>query len=268
MKSKSLKQYYKACLSKIGLANRGAFLMGLDTILTDDTFISSYPKSGNTWLRIIIANILFPNEDIYLKNIDDYIQGLYSATEKINAKKEKRFIKSHYPYFNYYPKTIYIYRDYRDVLVSYYHYQKDLKKFGGTFSQFIRNQKLLEEPYGLWQNHIKLALKQKSEQPQRILMFKYEDLHENIEECIKNLIEFLGAKHSVVISEVINKSAFDYLKKMENLHGSEYKKLTSNNFFREGKENIWQDYFNEDDLSYIFSGIEVKNTMKFLGYIN
>ena len=41
-------------------------------------WISSYPKSGNTWLRILLASYYYTNDGIYdekvLKNIDQFPQ--------------------------------------------------------------------------------------------------------------------------------------------------------------------------------------------------
>lgn len=34
-----------------------------------DVFLVSYPRSGNTWARAIIANILYPNESLDALNV-------------------------------------------------------------------------------------------------------------------------------------------------------------------------------------------------------
>jgi hypothetical protein len=34
------------------------------TVFPDDTFIVSYPRSGNTWTRFWIANLLHPEEPV------------------------------------------------------------------------------------------------------------------------------------------------------------------------------------------------------------
>ena len=37
-------------------------------------WIASYPKSGNTWLRLLIANYLWPNDSNPFENLK-YIKG-------------------------------------------------------------------------------------------------------------------------------------------------------------------------------------------------
>ena len=46
------------------------------TVLPDDIFIVSYPKSGNTWLRFLVANIVFPDREINLSNIESTIPDI------------------------------------------------------------------------------------------------------------------------------------------------------------------------------------------------
>ena len=39
-------------------------------VYPDDTFIVSYPRSGNTWTRFLIANLLHPEEPATFANIE------------------------------------------------------------------------------------------------------------------------------------------------------------------------------------------------------
>ena len=42
-------------------------------VFADDVFIVSFPKSGNTWTRFLIANLLHPEEPATFGNIDRLI---------------------------------------------------------------------------------------------------------------------------------------------------------------------------------------------------
>lgn len=91
----------------------------------DDIFLVSYPKSGNTWLRFLVANYFVGDQlTVDLRNIeiivpDIYVHNIYYF-EKL---KGPRIIKSHELFDPRYGKTIYIVRDPRDVALSYWHFQ-------------------------------------------------------------------------------------------------------------------------------------------------
>ena len=40
------------------------------TVMDGDTFIVSYPKSGNTWIRFLIAHLVYKNEENNFANIE------------------------------------------------------------------------------------------------------------------------------------------------------------------------------------------------------
>lgn len=260
----STKQYFRWLPARLGMFNKGAFLHQIDNIFKDDIFLVSFPKSGNTWLRFIIANLL-SKEDISFENIDQYIPDLYTSHNIINTKKEARILKSHNTYFRYYPKTIYIYRDYRDVLVSYHKYQSALNKFKGTIQEFI-NSDALNEPFTSWKNHIISALEHKKKHPESILLISYEELSLNPEEIVTKLITFCEINPINTISEALLKSDFNHLKAIENQKQGNFKKLTGNSFFREGKVGNWKQHLSDSDISFLKKDTELVNLMQQLGY--
>ncbi len=261
-----IKQYIRFFLVKIGLFNKGAFLLAINRLHKDDIFIVSYPKSGNTWLRFLIANMLDNKNTITFNNIDNYVHGIHSAKDIINKKTSKRFIKSHYPFFEYYPKTVYIYRDYRDVLISFYHYQIALQEFKGTFSKFIRSKKNIETPYGSWKEHVSKAFEHKKNKPSSILIIKYEDLHLHPEKFVTEIATFCNIKISQPIDVIIEKCSFNSLKKNENTYGSEFQKQSGQNFFREGKTFEWKKNFSEDDMKWLLETDNNISALQLTGY--
>ena len=87
-------------------------------IRPDDVFIVSYPRSGNTWVRFLMANLLAPDEKITFRNIENYVPSIYKSADTLDTREGRRYIKSHNPCYELYPKLIYVYRDGRDALVS------------------------------------------------------------------------------------------------------------------------------------------------------
>ena len=55
----------------------------------EDIFIFSYVRSGNVWLRFLIANLIFGKEEINLSNANDYIGELATTNEKKTPKTKK-----------------------------------------------------------------------------------------------------------------------------------------------------------------------------------
>ena len=114
-------------------------------------WIASYPKSGNTWLRILLASYFYTKDGIYdetvLKNIEQFPQKKFfdsfnfdqkipsatikfwiKAQEKINHDKKIKFLKTHNAFgkLNNFDFTntensigcVYIVRDPRNVITS------------------------------------------------------------------------------------------------------------------------------------------------------
>jgi Sulfotransferase domain len=90
----------------------------------DDTFLVSYPKSGNTWMRFLIANLLQQDPPVGLLDADCLIPIVDGKSKRFfDEMKSPRIIKSHFSFIPAYKRVIYVVRDPRDVVMSQYHYQ-------------------------------------------------------------------------------------------------------------------------------------------------
>ena len=236
-----------------------AIKLGLSNIYGSDTFIVSFPKSGNTWLRFILANML-TKELVTMKNIDKFVPDIYNFKKQINGKGEPRFIKTHNINLQQYPKTIYIHRDYRDVLVSYYHFQKNLNQYNGSLSSFIKE---IDTPFGSWANHVNEALKFKEKSPKRILFLSYDDLLDNLYENVERIAQFCHITPLKSIEEIVQLCSFESLKNVEQKHGRTFD--TPNlTFFRSGKSKQWETEFSAEDK--VLVNTENGNLFKTLNY--
>jgi estrone sulfotransferase len=263
---RTLKQYYRAVLVKLGLFDETTFRLALDTIYPDDVFLVSYPKSGNTWLRYLIAHALHPGAAIDSTTIDQFVPDVYVAWQKTNVLPRPRFIKTHDTWFEGFPKTVYIVRDYRDVLISFYHYQRALGKFSGTISEFIS---AIDQPhpFGSWKEHVTKALKFRAHHPERMLMIRYEDLHRQPRQILSEVLTFSGVKWTVDLDTAIEASSFSSLQRMEKMKGSELMDKTGSSFFREGKSGTWNSVLSERDLERILHEQGHLTLLKQLNYL-
>src|SRR5580698_1578569 len=94
-------------------------------VLPDDIFLVSYPKSGNTWTRFLLGNLMSPDERVTFVNVERKVPDIYAKSKKALKKiPSPRVIKSHECFDPRYRRVIYIVRDPRDVAVSAYHYDR------------------------------------------------------------------------------------------------------------------------------------------------
>ncbi len=65
-------------------------------VFPDDTFLVSYPKSGSTWARFLVAALANPNETISFLNIDRLLPSISSRSKRdLRNQARPRLIKSH-----------------------------------------------------------------------------------------------------------------------------------------------------------------------------
>lgn len=223
--------------------------MGIQSIENDDTFVVSYPKSGNTWMRFIIANLL-TSERVTFRNLNQFVPGIYGFKNQVNEMSSPRFIKTHDPHFSRFPKVVYIYRDLRDVVISYFHFQKSQNLFDGSISEFIRSTHL--EQFGGWESHVRKAFKFQEKHPDRILMLSYEEMLESLPQQVERIQSFCNISGRKSVDEIVNLCSFDSLKKTEQQFGKVYDEIPFS-FFRAGKAGQWKQELRKEDVKFLES---------------
>lgn len=238
-------------------------------------YLVSFPKSGNTWLRIILSNILSGEKEckIFLNEIQSFIPDSHIRTQLFDAGKpgsifsnlKFQFVKSHEPYSKFYKgkNVIYIVRDGRDVVNSYYHY------LNARSEKIVKIQDLIMKSdkfdFGSWNNHIESWY---NGEHGKFILVRYENLLQNTENEIKRLLNSINFEvPEEVIKKAIKNSAFKKLRSLENKEGVVYKnklRNKSNKFFRKGISGDWKNSFTKQDLKY-FNSTNFE-AMKLSGY--
>ncbi|BAP56001.1 sulfotransferase [Thioploca ingrica] len=245
------------------------------TIFPDDILIVSYPKSGNTWTRFLIANLLFPQEPITFANIEDKIPDIYQSKEReLLHIPRPRILKSHEYFDPRYQRIIYIVRDPRDIAISLYYYNIKFGVFNDNYSidSFIIEhftKKMNINNFGTWGEDVGSWLGAKKDDS-NFLLLRYEDMLSDPKIELKKIAHHL--KISVtdeLIDKVIKQSSFEHMQLLEN-NQSNLWKLTKNTrkdkfFVRSGQSGQWQNKLSTHSIKTIES--TWSQIMMQLGYL-
>lgn len=141
----------------------------------EDVFIASFPRSGNTWMRFVLADI-FAGERISFRSVEEIMPGVgHHEGAPGYARGGGRLIKTHEPWRPEYRRGVYLVRDVRDVLMSYYRMHQSLQPdlaLDTFVDRFVRGQ---VDGYGSWQDHVEGWLGAAGNGCD-LLVIRYEDL--------------------------------------------------------------------------------------------
>jgi len=188
-------------------------------ILPDDIFLVSFPKSGNTWTRFLLANLRFPGEPATWANIDRLVPDPRGTAKRdFDRMPRPRIIKSHECFDPRYPRVIYIVRDPRDVAVSQYHYHRKLMRIedDSPIENFVTRFLAGETcPHGSWGQNV-VSWLATSEKDPRFLLLRYEDMIADTARELTKIAAFLGiASNPEQIAQAVERSSVDHMRQLE-----------------------------------------------------
>jgi hypothetical protein len=188
-------------------------------VFPDDTFIVSYPRSGNTWARFLIANLVIGDSAITFANIEDKIPDPSAVTRRQLAKVPRpRIIKSHEYFDPRYRKVIYIVRDPRDVVVSNYYFQLK-KRFipdGYSMDEYLSLfVSIGVDTFASWAENVTSWLSTRGSSSD-FLLLKYEEITKDPERELCKIASFLriDTSHASLVRAVELSSA-ERMRKLE-----------------------------------------------------
>lgn len=211
--SKRIASYARVVLKK-QFAARGL------TVYPDDTFLVSFPRSGNTWTRFLVCNLLDPDHPVGFSDLESRIPEIYDTTDrKLRALSRPRIIKSHECFDPRYRKIIYIVRDPRDVVISYYEFQLKRRVISEECSledfvpRFMNAE--FEPKTGSWRDHVLSWLATRGGAP-NFLLLRYEEMLGNPLRESTKIASFLGLDTSPErVTRAVALSSADRMRKLE-----------------------------------------------------
>lgn len=197
-------------------------------VFPDDTFIVSYPRSGNTWTRFLIANLLHPEEPATFANIERLLPDSEAQSSRYLRRVQRpRVIKSHQYFDPRFPRVVYILRDPRDIALSYYDFQRKYRQIednyplGAYVSDFV-NGRLISRTWGTWGENVGSWLAARGGSG-RFLALRYEDMIADTAAQLKRIAGFLEVDLSAArLASVIELSSADRMRELEKSQGKDW----------------------------------------------
>jgi hypothetical protein len=262
------------------IARAGRVLLGREwagrnmTILPDDTFLVSYPRSGNAWVRFLIGNLAHPDNPVTFANVESVLPYVDIHADHVLLRAPRpRIMKSLEPFFPPYPKVIYVVRDPRDVAVSYHyilikdHHLPDGFPMDEFLPLFLSGE-TFGVKIGSWADHVMSWVKMR-QATERFLVVRYEDLLEDTPRELARLAEFLEVPPDPQrIANAVEMSSAPRMRKLEKtewrLWATTRRSRSDRPFVRSAKSGDWRSTLQEHSVSAIESAWA--DPMRLLGY--
>src|SRR6478672_51088 len=241
-------------------------------VFPDDIFLLSYPKSGNTWPRFLIANLVYPDQHPDFTNINELIPDPEALSKRHLAQMRRpRLIKSHQYYHPNYRNIIFIVRDPRDVAVSEYYFHRKRRVYADGFpmeehvKQFVSGSTTV---YGSWGQNVASWLATRAETP-RFLILRYEDMIENTARELRKVANFMGIEASTErVTQAVERSSADNMRELEKSQALSWSSTKQTRqdipFVRAAKAGGWREELPEASVALIEQAWGP--VMEYLGY--
>ncbi|CAI0378333.1 unnamed protein product [Linum tenue] len=259
---------------QVPLADRMAAFRSRFEPRSDDILLTTFRKTGTTWLKALCYNILdkeAEEQDLLAKKNPHEVVPTLDTTfledrtqDILLSSPPPRLLHTHLPY-SYLPeavresgcKIVYLARNPKDTVVSMWHFYNKVLKSGpgdqpypleGAVESFCSGVL----PFGPFHEHVVGFWEESRRRPQEVLFLKYEELCREPKEQVRKLALFLGKPFSLLmdgdgeLEKVLWRSSLDRLKELEvNKSGiRELNHVLNSTFFRRGTVRDWENYLN------------------------
>ena len=217
-------------------------------ISADETYLSSFPRSGNTWLRCLLTSLYHGTEakpELVKATIPDVYKILYPGSK--NRRKPSirpLVIKTHGPVTEIPAKVVYLVRDGRDAMLSFYYFRRR-KQYGKrelTPKEFFFHEKIWP---CAWHDHVMGWLDWlETLPPERYLLMRYEELLAEPLEQLCAIAEFVGFPTD---TEALERAIA--LNTRDNLKTIAAKAGRSELYYVGEDRKAWQEVLGDEDLA-------------------
>jgi len=246
----------------------------------DDVWVSTFPKCGTTWTQEMVWNIVHNLDFQTAKAVEldervPYVElssmvtpaeavamGIEDSITKVEKMPSPRIIKTHVSVdmlpkevLTKKAKVIYVCRNPRDVVVSYFNFLK-LDGFYGSLDVFFNAFLGDVLSYSPFLQHVRGYWERRSEE--NILFLSYEEMKKDLPSVIRRVAEFLDKiLTDTQVADLAEHLSFKNMKANAAVNKEEMmaavKKVTGSEealsaFMRKGETGDWKNHLTEEQL--------------------
>jgi len=239
---------------------------------TVDGCVVSPPKAGRTWLRVMMAHALHYLYDTpilldvhEIAQEDARVPYIYFTHDASNLHKNVQKSKTvHSTKFWKYDKTpiVFLHRDPRDMVVSYYHELVDRAQvpFEGDMSDFVRDERFgIRQTIAFmnnWHDYL--------EDREQAMYTSYEKMHEDTQRELIRIMDFFDIDiDEEGIAYAVQQARFEKMRKMEEEDALRDGRLRAaggegrdHHKVRKGKVGSFREELSEEDIAYVNRALE------------
>jgi len=217
----------------------------------DDVQVASFPRSGNTWLRFLLADMFLQMNGfqtstavpIHLIIPDLYENDIQETDSRL--KLPFRMVKTHENYDRRTLRTIYLFRQAEDALCSYFHFHERYRHLqNGAVAALDR---FCIDHLGQWCQNVQSFIKGKEENENRIFIVSYETLHRRPEDALVAMMRYLGLEADQAMAhQAVENHRFEKHSERERARNQLLQP-----FYRKGRTDSAKEELQADTLSFI-----------------
>ncbi|KAJ8261365.1 hypothetical protein COCON_G00170880 [Conger conger] len=233
-----------------------------------DILIATYPKAGTTWTQEIVDLLLHNGDTEACKRSSIVVRSPFleisnpspipSGLDLLCKMSPPRIIKTHLPiqlvpegFWENKCKVIYVARNAKDSLVSYYHFDRMnvTQCEPGSWENYIQKFMKGELSWGSWYDHVNGYWRERENR--NILYLFYEDMKENLQREVERIKQHLDLSVTDdVIAHIAEKTSFEVMKEnpMVNYTFRPFLDQSISPFMRKGEVGDWVNHFSASQL--------------------
>lgn len=209
----------------------GQFAAGaLSDPLKGVIWIAAYPKSGNTWMRFMVCNLLFGRQESAAA-LSTLVPDIHEGQQAIQCLEQGALLKTHFPFSESLAladrtaAAIYIIRHPADVLVSNFFYSQrsagntdpstaDFDRYVEMFLEHRGDKRWIELGMGSWEQNVRSWLK--GGLPFPVLRIRYEDMIDDPQGACRSMARLVSPQSSAAdIEGAVQNSSFSRMRDIE-----------------------------------------------------